>query len=54
MAVYLHPLDRSRRINVLNMIERYIYDNLKDEQLIIAGDFNYDLNTNKKYSKHEQ
>ena len=54
MAIYLHPLDSNRRINVLNMIERYIFDDLKDEQLIIAGDFNYDLNTNKKYTKDEQ
>jgi len=54
LAVYLHPLDSNRRINVLNMIERYIFDDLKDEQLIIAGDFNYDLNTNKKYTKDEQ
>jgi len=54
MAVYLHPLDQCRRIHVLNMMERYILVDLKDEQLIIAGDFNYDLNNNKKYSKNEQ
>ena len=54
IAVYLHPIDQCRRMNTLNLLERYTLDDLRDEQLVIVGDFNTDLTINKKYSKDEQ
>ena len=54
IAVYLHPIDQCRRMHTLNLLERYTLDDLRDEQLVIVGDFNTDLTINKKYSKDEQ
>jgi len=54
IAIYAHPLDKLRRMNALNLLERYLQNDLNEEQVIVVGDFNTDLTINKKYSKDEQ